>query len=240
MFDLTKKQQYILATITFSIMFCVVFYMYIYAPLSSKIETLQETLAQKKEELEKGKFITSKMDILRKEYDSLKIELSYIEERLPREREMPSLLKQVTRIGENSGVEFATFKPLGTKEEDYYEILPIEVSIEGTYHKLGEFLSKIGSLPRIITPNIKEITAFTESREEEMETTQESAVDIALKGGFDKEEKEIPKIKKSPYTITTKLMLKTYIFKEKKKVKAKEEGRSPDIFEEPKEEEEYF
>lgn len=250
MFNLTKEQQYILATITFSIMFYVVFYMYIYTPLSSKIETLQRTFVQKKEAFKEGKLIANKADVLKKEHDRLKIELSYIEERLPREREMSNLLKQVTRIGEDSGVEFATFKPLDTKKEDYYEILPIEVNIEGTYHKLGDFLSKIGSLPRIITPNIKEITAFTEAGEEEgeekMETTAESAVDTALKGDFDKEEKVIPKIKRSSHTITTKLMMEAYIFKEKKEVGAekREEGKKkempPDVFEEPKEEEEYF
>ncbi|MDI6785279.1 MAG: type 4a pilus biogenesis protein PilO [bacterium] len=253
MFNLTKKQQYVLAAFTFPIMFCVIFYMYVYAPLSSEIENLEKTFAQKKEDLEKGKLTASKMDVLKGEHDRLKIELSYIEERLPRKQEMPSLLKQVTIMGKSSGVEFTTFKPLSTKKEDYYEILPIEVTIEGTYHRLGKFLSEIASLPRIITPKIKEITAYTEfgeeeeKEEEETEISQESAVDMALKGDFSNEEKEAPKIKKSSYTITTKLMMKTYIFREKKKVKTEkgkkeDEGEEvpPDILEEPTEEEKYF
>lgn len=245
MLNLTKEQQYILATATFSIMLCVIFYMYAYTPLSKKIRTLEETLTQKREELEKGKIIASKIDVLKREYDRLKMELSYIEERLPRKEEMPNLLKQVTRIGKDSEVDFVTFKPLNIKKEDDYEILPIEVNIEGTYHKLGKFVSEIGNLPRIITPKIKEITAYTETSEEEIKASQEPAVDRALKGDMNKEGEEMPKIKKSPYTLTAKLMMKTYIFKEKEiqtkeeEKEDEEEGVSPETSEESGEEE-YF
>ncbi|MBU1154103.1 type 4a pilus biogenesis protein PilO [bacterium] len=249
MFNLTKEQQYIVVTITMMVMLGAIFYSYLYSPLSSKTEILKEDLWAKREVLGKNKLIANKMNILKAEHKKLRDELFYIEERLPKEKEMASLLKQVSEIGLMSGVEFTIFKPLEIKKEVYYEIMPIEVNMEGTYHNLGNFLSKIGNLPRIITPHIKEITAFTETIKEETPSgktssspaSQESAVKAALEGNSSEEEMATTskRERKSPYTLTSKLIMEAYIFKEEPK-EEKKETSSLISKGSPKEGEEYF
>ena len=71
--------------------------------------------------------------------------------RLPGETEVPGLLEDITFTGENSGLSFATIQLQGEREQDYYFELPISISVSGSYHGFGAFVSAVASLPRIVT-----------------------------------------------------------------------------------------
>jgi type IV pilus assembly protein PilO len=65
--------------------------------------------------------------------------------------EFTGLLEDITFIGTTSGLEFVTLKWKPEVRQEIYIELPIDIEVNGSYHALGHFVSKIAGLPRIVT-----------------------------------------------------------------------------------------
>ncbi|MCW8918259.1 MAG: type 4a pilus biogenesis protein PilO [Gammaproteobacteria bacterium] len=70
---------------------------------------------------------------------------------LPSKNEVADLLVDVTQTGLASGLEFELFKPNNEQPKEFYAVLPITVNVNGHYHNLGQFVSGVAALPRIVT-----------------------------------------------------------------------------------------
>jgi type IV pilus assembly protein PilO len=91
---------------------------------------------------------------------------------LPSKTEVADLLVDITQTGLASGLEFELFKPKNEVKEEFYAVLPIDVKIEGFYHNIGEFVSGIAALPRIVTiHDIRLTVGDKESKRLKMEAT---------------------------------------------------------------------
>ena len=70
---------------------------------------------------------------------------------LPNKTEVPNLLVDITQAGLGRGLNFVLFKPEKEKPQDFYAELPINIKVTGGYHELGQFVSDLAALPRIVT-----------------------------------------------------------------------------------------
>jgi type IV pilus assembly protein PilO len=70
---------------------------------------------------------------------------------LPNKTEVPELLIDITQTGLGRGLQFDLFQPKNKRVADFYAELPINIRVIGTYHQLGEFVSDLAALPRIVT-----------------------------------------------------------------------------------------
>src|SRR5262245_12586893 len=70
---------------------------------------------------------------------------------LPRKTEVPSLLVDISQTGLAAGLEATVFQPASEVRRDFYAELPIKSRLTGSYHQLGNFVSGIAALPRIVT-----------------------------------------------------------------------------------------
>lgn len=70
---------------------------------------------------------------------------------LPEKKEIPSLLTNISGLGTNSGLEFLSFKPVNEIPKTFYAEIPVNITVRGPYHNVGEFLDKISKLPRVVT-----------------------------------------------------------------------------------------
>lgn len=71
--------------------------------------------------------------------------------KLPSKTEIAELLVDVSRVGLDAGLEFELFKPGNEIPRDFYAEFPINLRVKGTYHQLGNFVSGVAALPRIVT-----------------------------------------------------------------------------------------
>ncbi|MDH3280268.1 MAG: type 4a pilus biogenesis protein PilO [Gammaproteobacteria bacterium] len=72
-------------------------------------------------------------------------------QQLPDKTEVPELLIDITQTGLGRGLQFELFKPQKTRQADFYAELPINLRVTGSFHQLGEFVSDLAALPRIVT-----------------------------------------------------------------------------------------
>jgi type IV pilus assembly protein PilO len=81
---------------------------------------------------------------------------------LPGKTEVPNLLVDISQVGVGAGLEEKLFQPAPEVKKDFYAELPIKITLTGSYHQMGEFVSGIAALPRIVTLHeitIKPLTA---------------------------------------------------------------------------------
>ncbi|MDH3614845.1 MAG: type 4a pilus biogenesis protein PilO [Gammaproteobacteria bacterium] len=91
-------------------------------------------------------------------YDAYKAQLSQIEQsfgtmlrQLPGETEIPSLIVDISQTGLAAGLREKLFVPQGEIPKDFYAEKPIKIRLTGGYHEIGNFVSGIAALPRIVT-----------------------------------------------------------------------------------------
>jgi type IV pilus assembly protein PilO len=77
---------------------------------------------------------------------------------LPGKTEVPSLLIDISQVGVAAGLEEKLFQPSAEIKKDFYAELPIKIKVIGSYHQMGEFVSGIAALPRIVTLDEMKIT----------------------------------------------------------------------------------
>jgi type IV pilus assembly protein PilO len=70
---------------------------------------------------------------------------------LPGRTEVPNLLVDISQVGVGAGLEEKLFQPSPEVKKDFYAELPIKIKLTGSYHQMGEFVSGIAALPRIVT-----------------------------------------------------------------------------------------
>ena len=104
-------------------------------------------------------------------YDAYKAQLSQIEQsfgtmlrQLPGETEIPSLIVDISQTGLAAGLQEKLFVPQPEIPKDFYAEKPIKIRLTGGYHEIGNFVSGIAALPRIVT--LHNITITPENRNE--------------------------------------------------------------------------
>lgn len=131
----------------------VLFYLLLIQPAQDKIAALQKQVQTSSEELNKVR--KAARELPKHEQDFLKakeiFELTSV--LLPKSQEIPDLLRNISDLGRQSGLDFLSFIPGVETPKDFYAEIPLDIKIRGPYHNLGLFLDKISKLERIVTVN---------------------------------------------------------------------------------------
>ena len=85
---------------------------------------------------------------------------------LPNKTEIEGLLVDISQSGLASGLEFELFKPLAEKPQEFYAVQPINITVTGSYHEMGQFISAVAALPRIVTQHNIRLNPYSKSAAE--------------------------------------------------------------------------
>ena len=129
------------------------FYFFLYSPNVKKIDGLNKQKATLVAEVAKAKKAES-------ELIKIKAEIAKTEELfkntaivLPKTKEIPVLLRNISDLGKRAGLDFLTFVPGAEIPKDFYAEIPVDITIKGPYHNLGYFLDQVSKLERIVSVN---------------------------------------------------------------------------------------
>lgn len=110
----------------------------------------KEELRLRNEYAEK-KALAINLEAYRAQLEEIKDTFGIMLQQLPDKTQVPELLIDITQAGLGRGLLFEVFKPQNRRVADFYAELPINVQVVGTYHELGNFISDLAALPRIVT-----------------------------------------------------------------------------------------
>ncbi len=128
------------------------FYFFVYSPKTKTVERLEKDVSKLNNEINVSSIKVAQLDELKKKNLMLQSKLKELKEQLPEEREVSSLLKEVSDLGAKSGLGILLWKPSERRADPsgLYEEIPVKVEVTGGYHELGVFFSHISKLPRIV------------------------------------------------------------------------------------------
>src|SRR3989304_3598374 len=136
----------------------VVFAAILFAGWHFDVSKQRETLASEeaKEEGLKSTFETKQrkaanLDKLKEQMKEMEQSFGDMIRQLPNKTEVDALIVDISQEGLSAGLEFDLFKPRGDVSSEFYIETPIDITVRGDYHQLGEFVSGIAALPRIVT-----------------------------------------------------------------------------------------
>ena len=70
---------------------------------------------------------------------------------LPSDTEVPGLLEDITRTAIDNELVIESIDLQPERRTEFYVELPIDIVVEGDYHKIGAFVSGVANLSRIVT-----------------------------------------------------------------------------------------
>ncbi|MEQ8486615.1 MAG: type 4a pilus biogenesis protein PilO [Pseudomonadales bacterium] len=70
---------------------------------------------------------------------------------LPSDTEVPGLLEDITRTALDNELRIESIDLQEERRTEFYVELPIQIVVEGNYHKIGSFVSGVANLSRIVT-----------------------------------------------------------------------------------------
>lgn len=112
---------------------------------------LKVELSKKEKEYKTNLVYAGRLEELKDKIVSLNKDLNRAKKRLPKEREIPDLLKKVSHLATTAGLEVITFKPGAEIPKDFYSEVPVKVRVTGRFHNTLAFFDEVSRLSRIVT-----------------------------------------------------------------------------------------
>ena len=134
-------------------------------PVLQRAELEERELRATFEERQKK---TANFDAYRSQLAEIERSFGAMLRQLPGRTEVPNLLVDISQTGLGAGLEEKLFQPMGEIRRDFYAELPIKIRLTGSYHELGNFVSGIAALPRIVTLHDIGIKPVTEDDYDEL------------------------------------------------------------------------
>lgn len=129
------------------------FYFLGYSKNVKKIEALNKQKATLQTEITKAKKAASELDKIKESIKETEAQFRETATVLPKEKEIPGLLTNISDLGKRAALDFNQFRPGPEVPKDFYAEIPVDIQIKGPYHNLGYFLDKVSKLERIVTVN---------------------------------------------------------------------------------------
>jgi type IV pilus assembly protein PilO len=160
-------------------------YFFVFQPRNEQIASAREEVRRKQDKLALLEQETANMSDLGKEIDKLTAAIEAFEQKLPAQREVDGVLKEVWKL---TAANKLTPKSVRTDKIDkkaHYAELPIKMQIIGDFDGFYNFLMELEKLPRITRmPKMK----LKKHKQEEQDGTM--TADVVLSIFFEGEEAE--------------------------------------------------
>ena len=104
-----------------------------------------------KTQFEAKSYQVASLDALRRQMADVELRFAEMLAQLPTEKEVPGLLEDISATGRNAGLEIDSIALQPERKASFYVELPIAIQVKGTYHQMGQFVSGVASVKRIVT-----------------------------------------------------------------------------------------
>jgi type IV pilus assembly protein PilO len=123
---------------------------YLLLPAYEKLDAKDQEYTKLEQDLNEKKRVAQDPKVFEAKLESVKRELEIKKAQLPDKKEIPQLLTAISSLGKESGLNFLLFRPKPEVPKEFYAEIPVEIQVEGSYHEVASFFSKVGNLYRIV------------------------------------------------------------------------------------------
>jgi len=122
----------------------------VYMPKTGEITKIESEKDRLDREISLAKRRAKNFEKLEADLTTAEGELTSALTLLPTTSEIPKLLKSITKLGNDSNLEFLLFSPEKQVSKEFYVEIPVSMEVRGSYHNVATFFDKVGKLDRIV------------------------------------------------------------------------------------------
>jgi type IV pilus assembly protein PilO len=117
-------------------------------PVAGRVASLRSQRDTQEQEIVRLRPRRAEVTRLRRQAAEVERQLDAAKEKLPTEREIPTLYRTLSDAAVQAGLAVALFQPQAARVRDFYTEIPISLVAEGGYHEFGDFLARVAALSR--------------------------------------------------------------------------------------------
>ena len=152
--NMTKREQMWGGIGVAAIAVLALYWYFLYKPKAAELAATEIHVdsLEKKNQQAKADIATGSLQKLRAQSSEYEQSLKVMRQLVPRSNEVPALLEDISTAARRVGLDLATVEPMPVLPGEQFDTYRYKLAVTGGYHPVGQFLSNVGSLNRIIAP----------------------------------------------------------------------------------------
>jgi type IV pilus assembly protein PilO len=152
--NMTKREQMWGGIGIAAIVLLGAYWYFLYKPKAAELAVTQAHVdsLEKRNQQAKADIATGSLQKLRAQSAEYEQSLKVMRQLVPRSNEVPALLEDISTAARRVGLDLATVEPMPVLPGEQFDTYRYKLAVTGGYHPVGQFLSNVGSLNRIIAP----------------------------------------------------------------------------------------
>jgi type IV pilus assembly protein PilO len=152
--NMTKREQSLVGIGIAAILLLVAYWYFLYQPKAQELAVVQAHVdsLDRKNQQAKADIAQGSIQKLRAQAAEYEQSLKVMRQLVPRSNEVPALLEDISTAARRVGLDLATVEPMPVLPGEQFDTYRYKLAVIGGYHPVGQFLSNVGSLNRIIAP----------------------------------------------------------------------------------------
>ncbi len=138
---------------------CGGFYWFWYSDALATQKAQEAKLSDLQKQIRALEATANKLPEFQREVQALEARLETLKRILPPEKEMPDLMRRVQYLAAQSSLQIRRFNPATPAQKEFYQEVPIQLDLAGTYHNLGAFLDRVSRMSRLVSMGNVKISA---------------------------------------------------------------------------------
>ncbi len=150
---LTPEDQILAGGVIAGLIVLLMFHFIFLRPRIYKLRKLNPQLINLVRNVKNTERDKASLHILKKRLEDLRTKVNFYGEKLPREKEMSSLLGNLSQVAKKSDVKIVEIHPRDKEAQrsgDMYLSIPIAINAKCGYHQLGAFINELETGPRFV------------------------------------------------------------------------------------------
>jgi type IV pilus assembly protein PilO len=152
--NMTKREQSLVGIGVAAVLVLTAYWYFLYKPKAQELRATQvhvDSLDRKNQQA-KADIASGSLQKLRAQSAEYEQSLKVMRQLVPRSNEVPALLEDISTAARRVGLDLATVEPMPVLPGEQFDTYRYKLAVIGGYHPVGQFLSNVGSLNRIIAP----------------------------------------------------------------------------------------
>ena len=152
--NMTKREQTLVGVAIVALMVAGAYWYFLWKPKAAELAIVQahvDSLDVRNQQA-RADIAQGSLKKLRAQSAEYEQSLKVMRQLVPRSNEVPALLEDMSTAARRVGLDLATVEPMPVLAGEQFDTYRYKLAVIGGYHAVGEFLSNVGSLNRIIAP----------------------------------------------------------------------------------------
>jgi type IV pilus assembly protein PilO len=152
--NMTKREQTLVGVAIVALMVAGAYWYFLWKPKAAELAVVQAHVdsLEVRNQQARADIAQGSLKKLRAQAAEYEQSLKVMRQLVPRSNEVPALLEDMSTAARRVGLDLATVEPMPVLAGEQFDTYRYKLAVIGGYHAVGEFLSNVGSLNRIIAP----------------------------------------------------------------------------------------